>query len=167
HRGLPGPRGRGVRLRRVAPRRARLLCRLGRRAAAVEGEVPRSLVRRARGDRDVHDGRAHRGHDRDRRLARHRDGRGRQVSGRTLYDEIQEARARYPPGSRSAILPALQLAQDRYGWLSPDVLREVADAMELTPAYCESVASFYDMFHLAPAGEHTVEVCTNVSCAVY
>ena len=89
------------------------------------------------------------------------------MSVRTLYDEIQEARARYPPGSRSAILPALQLAQDRYGWLSPDVLREVADAMELTPAYCESVASFYDMFHLAPAGEHTVEVCTNVSCAVY
>ncbi len=42
----------------------------------------------------------------------------------------------------------------------------MADALEATPAYCESVASFYDMFHLAPVGEHLVEVCTNVSCAL-
>jgi NADH:ubiquinone oxidoreductase subunit E len=46
------------------------------------------------------------------------------------------------------------------------VLREVADALEVTPAYVKSVASFYDQFHLAPVGEHLVEVCTNVSCAV-
>jgi len=45
--------------------------------------------------------------------------------------------------------------------------REVADALELTPAYCKAVASFYDMFHLAPVGEHLVEICTNVSCALY
>jgi len=44
--------------------------------------------------------------------------------------------------------------------------REVADALELTPAYCKAVASFYDQFQLAPVGEHLVEVCTNVSCAV-
>jgi NADH-quinone oxidoreductase subunit E len=84
-----------------------------------------------------------------------------------LYDEIQAARALYPPDSRSAVLPALRLAQERYGWLSPDALREVADALELTPAYCNSVASFYDMFDLAPSGRHRVEVCTNVSCALY
>jgi NADH-quinone oxidoreductase subunit E len=84
----------------------------------------------------------------------------------TLYDEVQLERARYPEGSNSAVLPALRLAQEQYGWLSPDALREVADALELTPAYCRSVASFYDMFHLAPVGEHLVEVCTNVSCAL-
>ena len=83
-----------------------------------------------------------------------------------LYEAIQEERAKYPPESRSAVLPALRLAQDEYGWLSPDVLREVADALDLTPAYCKAVASFYDQFHLAPVGEHLVEVCTNVSCAV-
>ena len=64
-------------------------------------------------------------------------------------------------------MPALRLAQEEYGWLSPAAIREVADALELTPAYCHAVASFYDMFQLEPVGEHLVEVCTNVSCALY
>ncbi len=84
----------------------------------------------------------------------------------TLYDRIQDERAKYPPESESAVLPALRLAQEAHGWLSPDVIREVADALEATPAYVKSIASFYDQFHLAPVGEHLVEVCTNVSCAV-
>ena len=84
----------------------------------------------------------------------------------SLYDEIQAVRARYPEDSDSAVLPALRLAQAEYGWLSPDALREVADALDTTPAVCKSVASFYDQFHLAPIGDHLVEVCTNVSCAV-
>jgi NADH-quinone oxidoreductase subunit E len=82
-----------------------------------------------------------------------------------LYDEIQKAAQRYPR-RRSAIMPALRLAQERYGWLSPEALREVADALDLTPAYCKAVASFYDMYHLEPVGKHLVEVCTNVSCAL-
>jgi NADH-quinone oxidoreductase subunit E len=84
----------------------------------------------------------------------------------SLYDRIQEEREKYPPESRSAVMPALRLAQEEYGWLSPDALREVADALEVTPAFCTSIASFYDQFHLAPVGEHLIEVCTNVSCAV-
>jgi NADH-quinone oxidoreductase subunit E len=82
-----------------------------------------------------------------------------------LYDEIQKVAAAYPQ-RRSAIMPALRMAQERHGWLSPDALREVADALELTPAYCAAVASFYDMYHLEPVGRHMVEVCTNVSCAL-
>ncbi len=84
----------------------------------------------------------------------------------SLHDRIQEERAKYPPESESAVLPALRLAQDEHGWLSPEVIREVADALDATPAYVKSIASFYDQFHLAPVGEHLVEVCTNVSCAV-
>jgi NADH-quinone oxidoreductase E subunit len=87
-------------------------------------------------------------------------------AGTALHEAIQAERAKYPEDSDSATLPALRLAQQEYGWLSPDALREVADALETTPAYCKSVASFYDQFHLAPVGEHLVEVCTNVSCAV-
>jgi NADH-quinone oxidoreductase subunit E len=83
-----------------------------------------------------------------------------------LHAAIQEERAKYPPESRSAVLPALRLAQHEHGWLSPDVLREVADALDETPAYVHSIASFYDQFHLRPVGEHLIEVCTNVSCAV-
>jgi NADH-quinone oxidoreductase subunit E len=82
-----------------------------------------------------------------------------------LYDEIQTIAARYPQ-RRSAVMPALRLAQERYGWLPPDAFREVADALDVTPAYCKAVASFYDMFHLEPVGRHMIEVCTNVSCAL-
>ena len=83
----------------------------------------------------------------------------------TLADEIQKVAKQYPE-SRSAVLPALRMAQERHGWLSTEAIREVADALDLTPAYCKSVASFYDMFHLQPVGRHIVEVCTNVSCAL-
>ena len=82
-----------------------------------------------------------------------------------LTQEIREVAAVYPD-RRSAILPALRLAQERYGWLSPQALGEVADALDYTPAYCLSVASFYDMFHLEPVGEHVVEVCTNICCGL-
>ena len=82
-----------------------------------------------------------------------------------LYDEIQRVAAQYPV-RRSAVMPALRLAQEKYGWLPPDAFREVADALDLTPAYCQAIASFYDMFHLEPVGRHMIEVCTNVSCAL-
>jgi NADH-quinone oxidoreductase subunit E len=84
----------------------------------------------------------------------------------TFYDEAQQIRAQYPE-TRSAILPVLRLAQERHdGWLPREAFEEVADALDLTPAYCRSVASFYDMFHLEPVGRHVIEVCTNVSCAL-
>ena len=79
--------------------------------------------------------------------------------------EVRAIAARFPD-ARSATIPALRLAQERHGWLPPEAFREVADALGLTPAYCHAVASFYDMFHLAPVGQHLVEVCTNLSCAL-
>jgi NADH-quinone oxidoreductase subunit E len=83
-----------------------------------------------------------------------------------LYDAIQEVRKNYPE-KRSAIIPALRLAQEAHGgWLPEEAFREVADALDVTPAYCLSIASFYDMFHTEPVGRHVVEVCTNVSCAL-
>ena len=83
----------------------------------------------------------------------------------TYYEDVQEIKAQYP-NWRSATLPALRLAQERHGYLSPDALRECADALGTTPAFCEAVASFYDMLHLEPIGRHMIEVCTNVSCAL-
>jgi len=84
----------------------------------------------------------------------------------SFYDEVQELRERYPEGTRSAILPALRLAQEKHGWLSREAIEEIAEALELTPAYCYSVASFYDWFQLEPAGRHTIDVCTNVCCGL-
>jgi NADH-quinone oxidoreductase E subunit len=85
--------------------------------------------------------------------------------GPDLYDAIQRIAAQYP-SRLSAVMPALRLAQEKYGWLSPEAFREAAEGLDLTPAYCQAVASFYDMFHLEPVGRHMVEVCTNISCAL-
>jgi len=82
-----------------------------------------------------------------------------------VIDEIREVAKQYPE-SRSAILPALRIAQERYGWLTREAFEQVAEALDVTPAYCMSVATFYDMFRLEPAGRHTIEVCTNISCAL-
>ncbi len=83
----------------------------------------------------------------------------------SLHAEIEKVAKQYPE-SRSAVLPALRLAQEEYGWLSRDALEQVGEALGLTPAYCMSIATFYDMFHLEPVGTHTVEVCTNVCCGL-
>jgi NADH-quinone oxidoreductase E subunit len=83
----------------------------------------------------------------------------------TFAEEVREIAARFPD-ARSATLPALRLAQEKHGWLPPEAFREVADALNLTPAYCKAVASFYDMYNLEPVGKHLVEVCTNLSCAL-
>jgi NADH:ubiquinone oxidoreductase subunit E len=80
--------------------------------------------------------------------------------------EVEEMAALYPE-SRSAVMPALRLAQERHGgWLPPEAFEEVGAALRLTPAYCRAVASFYDMFHLRPVGRHLVEVCTNICCGL-
>ena len=84
----------------------------------------------------------------------------------SLREEIRAAAERYPD-RRSAVMDGLRLAQHEHGgWLPREALVEVADALDLTPAHVQSVASFYDMYHLAPVGEHLVEVCTNASCAL-
>jgi NADH-quinone oxidoreductase subunit E len=84
---------------------------------------------------------------------------------RDLETKVQAIAAHYPD-RRSLTLPALRFAQEEHGWLPPEAIREVADVLDLTPAYCEAVASFYDMFHLEPVGRHMVEICTNLSCAL-
>ena len=64
------------------------------------------------------------------------------------------------------MLEALRAAQERTAAGSPGGTRQVADALDVTPAYTSAIASFYDMLHLEPVGAHLVEVCTNLSCAL-
>jgi NADH:ubiquinone oxidoreductase subunit E len=82
-----------------------------------------------------------------------------------LREEIEEYMSRYPD-PRSAVLPALMAAQRLHGWCSPEAIEQVACVMRVTPAYLESVASFYDMLETAPVGRHSVYVCTNISCSM-
>ena len=80
-----------------------------------------------------------------------------------LRAEMEEIISRYPQ-VRSASLPVLFAVQRRYGWCTPEGIRQGAAVMGVSAAYLESVASFYDLFHLEPAGRHRVLVCTNISC---
>ena len=80
-----------------------------------------------------------------------------------LRAEFEEIMGRYPQ-KRSASIPVLFAIQRRYGWCTPEGIRQGAAVMGVTAAYLESVASFYDLFHLEPAGRHRVLVCTNISC---
>jgi NADH:ubiquinone oxidoreductase subunit E len=80
-----------------------------------------------------------------------------------MREQIERLMARYPD-RRSASIPALWAVQRRYGWCTPEGIREAAAVMRVTPAYLESVASFYDLLHTEPVGSHKVAVCTNISC---
>jgi NADH:ubiquinone oxidoreductase subunit E len=68
------------------------------------------------------------------------------------------------PDRHSASIPALWAVQERYGWCTPEGIRQAAAVMRVTPGYLESVASFYDLLHTEAVGSHRIEVCTNISC---
>jgi NADH-quinone oxidoreductase subunit E len=80
-----------------------------------------------------------------------------------LREHIETLMGRYPD-HRSASIPALWAVQRLYGWCTPEGIRQAAAVMRVTPAYLESVASFYDLLHTEPVGTHKVAVCTNISC---
>jgi NADH-quinone oxidoreductase subunit E len=80
-----------------------------------------------------------------------------------LREAIETAMGRYPD-RKSASIPALWAVQRLYGWCTPEGIRQAAAVMRVTPAYLESVASFYDLLHTEPVGTHKVSVCTNISC---
>jgi NADH-quinone oxidoreductase E subunit len=80
--------------------------------------------------------------------------------------EILRIRGEYPD-AKSALLPALYLAQRDYGgWLSEDAFDDVAGVMGLPAAYVAAAASFYTMLNRKPVGRHVVQVCTNISCSL-
>jgi len=82
-----------------------------------------------------------------------------------LRAEIEAHLAKYPD-RHSAALPALAAAQRVHGWCSPEAIEQVACVMRVTPAYLDSVATFYDMLETSPVGRHSVYVCTNISCSL-
>jgi NADH:ubiquinone oxidoreductase subunit E len=80
-----------------------------------------------------------------------------------LRERIETLMSRYPD-RHSASIPALWAVQERYGWCTPEGIRQAAAVMQVTPGYLESVASFYDLLHTEAVGSHRIEVCTNISC---
>ncbi len=81
--------------------------------------------------------------------------------------ELAEIVKRYPPDKKAAaMIPALRLGQEIFGYLSQGVQRLAADRLGTSPARAEEVATFYVMLETEPVGRHVVEVCTNVSCCL-
>src|SRR5437879_5753237 len=83
---------------------------------------------------------------------------------RARFDEIVK---RYPADRRrSAVLPALYLAQHQQGYLTANAIRHVAEALAITPADVEDVVSFYTMFYTKAVGKFVLQVCRTLSCAL-
>ena len=79
--------------------------------------------------------------------------------------ELDELLTRYP-SRMAALLPALWMVQEERGWVSTDAMAEVAQALELTPAYVKGVVTFYTMYHQHPVARHFIQVCTTSPCNV-
>ena len=80
---------------------------------------------------------------------------------------IERECAKYPPEQRqSAVMSALAIAQDQHGWLSNEVMEEVATVLRMPPVWVYEVATFYNMYNLKPLGKHKVVICTNLPCAL-
>jgi NADH-quinone oxidoreductase E subunit len=79
--------------------------------------------------------------------------------------ELDELLTHYPT-KMAALLPALWMVQEDRGWVSDDGMAEVANVLELTPAYVKGVVTFYTMYQQHPVGKHFVQVCTTTPCGV-
>ena len=77
--------------------------------------------------------------------------------------EIQNHISKYP-AKKAAIMPILWIAQNKWGWISMEVMDYVAKILDLPVSHVEGVASFYTMYYKKPMGKFHIQVCTNVSC---
>ncbi len=79
--------------------------------------------------------------------------------------ELDELLGRYPV-KMAALLPALWIVQRERGWVSEGAMHEVAQLLELTPAYVKGVVTFYTMYHQHPVGKYFIQVCTTSPCGI-
>jgi len=83
------------------------------------------------------------------------------------YKKIDRELAKFPAEQRqSAVMAALAIAQDECGWVSPEVMQDLADYIGMPAIAVQEVATFYNMYDLKPIGKHKVTICTNLPCAL-
>ena len=83
------------------------------------------------------------------------------------YKKIDREIAKFPADQKqSAVMSVLAIAQDEKGWLSPEVMQEIADYLGMAAVAVQEVATFYAMYNLAPIGKFKITVCTNLPCAL-
>lgn len=80
-------------------------------------------------------------------------------------NEIQVILAKYPD-RRSAVLPLMYLAQEAYGFMSREAMKDVATVLGLDATEVLSLAGFYTLFYEEPVGKYVLEICTDLPCAL-
>jgi NADH-quinone oxidoreductase subunit E len=81
--------------------------------------------------------------------------------------KIERELTKYPPEQKqSAVMSALGIAQDEHGWLSNELMEEVAKVLGMPAVWVYEVATFYNMYNLKPPGKYKVVICTNLPCAL-
>lgn len=78
-------------------------------------------------------------------------------------EKIKDILKKYPT-KKAAIMPVLYLGQEQNGWISTEVMTEIASILEITDEEVLGVVTFYTMFFEKPMGKNHLQVCTNVSC---
>ncbi len=88
------------------------------------------------------------------------------IIGNPKYEErINHHLAKYET-KRSAVMPLLFIAQEEYGWVNPESIKEVAEILNLDPTQVKSIAGFYTMYSEQPKGKYWLQVCTDLPCAL-
>ncbi|HRL22399.1 NADH-quinone oxidoreductase subunit NuoE [Alcaligenes sp. SDU_A2] len=83
------------------------------------------------------------------------------------YQQIDRELSKFPADQRrSAIMASLAIAQQEQGWVSPEIIADVAAYIGVEAIAVQEVATFYNMFHTKPVGRVTISVCTNLPCAL-
>ncbi len=83
------------------------------------------------------------------------------------YKKIDRELAKFPADQRqSAVMAALTIAQDDRGWVSPEVMQDVAKYIGMPAIAVQEVATFYNMYDVKPVGKHKITICTNLPCAL-
>src|SRR5882672_8215360 len=80
-------------------------------------------------------------------------------------DRIEKIFAKYPD-RRSAVMPLLYVAQEEYGWVTPEAVDEIAQLCEIDRTQVNSIAGFYTMYRESPKGKYWLQVCTDLACAL-
>lgn len=81
------------------------------------------------------------------------------------YKKIDRELAKFPADQKqSAVMAALAIAQDEKGWLSPEVIQDLAIYLDMPAIAVQEVATFYTMYNLKPVGKFKLTICTNLPC---
>ena len=93
------------------------------------------------------------------------DASSRRLLSDEAYRRIDREIAKFPPDQKqSAVMAALAIAQDEIGWVSPEVVDDVAACLSMTPIAVWEVATFYNMYATKQPGRFRLAICTNLPC---